>query len=104
MLVVDEGAIGPKLAADLIPGQEFTGTLEQHDQNLKGLRVQLDADSLSAELTGGRVCLEDTEAIAPAWLDFGHDWHLVYPMGVRFGVLLTVRDLRKPIGCSCLHR
>ncbi len=64
---VDEGAVGPEGAGYFIAGEDFVGSLEQHQQDLEGLDVELDADALLAQLAGGGVGLEDAEAIALRW-------------------------------------
>ena len=73
MLEVDEGAIGPELAADFFAGEDFGGALEQHGEDLEGLCVQLDAKALAAEFAVRRVELEDSEAVERGWLFVGHD-------------------------------
>jgi len=70
---VDEGAVGPKLAGDLIASEELAGALEEHAENLKGLGVEAEADALAAELAGGGIGFEGSEAIAAVgWLWAGH--------------------------------
>ena len=48
MVVVDEGAVGPKLARNLLPGQKFARPVKQQAKYLKGLSVQLYAKALPA--------------------------------------------------------
>ena len=67
VFVVDEGAVGPELAGDLFAGEEVAGPLEEQAEDLEGLGVELDADALLAELSGGGVGFEDSEAIALRW-------------------------------------
>ena len=55
VLEVDEGAVGPELAADGFAGEDLAGALEQHGEDLEGLRVELDAEALAAEFSGGHV-------------------------------------------------
>ena len=64
MFGIDEGAVGPKLAGDLLAGEKLAGTVEKHAQNLEGLGVEAEADALAAELAGGSVGFEGSEAIA----------------------------------------
>ena len=68
VLVVDEGAVGPQLAGDFLARQQLAGPLQEQQEHLEGLRVQLDADALPAQLSGGGVCFKGSEAIAPGWL------------------------------------
>ena len=64
VFVVDEGTVGPELAGDFFAGEEGSGLLEEHAEDLEGLGVELDADALLAELSGGSVGFKDSEAIA----------------------------------------
>src|ERR1039458_7612140 len=45
----------------------FAGPLQQQAEHLEGLGVQPDANALPAKFSGGCVCLEGAEAIAPRW-------------------------------------
>ena len=72
VFVVDEGAVGPELAGDLLAGEEFAGAAEEQAEDLEGLRVELDADALAAELAGGGVGFKGAEAVAPGWGWGGH--------------------------------
>jgi len=69
---VDEGAVGPEVGGDLFAGEEFAGVGEEEGEDLEGLRVELDADALAAELAGGGVGLEGAEAVAPGGGGVGH--------------------------------
>jgi hypothetical protein len=72
---VDEGAAGPELACDLVASEELAGALEEHAEKLEGLGVEAEADALAAELAGGGVGFEGSEAIAAVgWLRAGHVW------------------------------
>ena len=60
--------------------RRVAGAVEEQAEDLEGLGVELDADALLAELSGGGVGFEDSEAIALRW---GLWWHVlgsVYPM------------------------
>ena len=75
MFGVDEGAVGPELAGDLVAGEELAGVFEKHAENLEGLGVEAESDALAAELAGGGVGFEGSEAIAAVgWLRAGHVW------------------------------
>ncbi len=74
MFVVDEGAVGPELTGDLFAGEELAGVREEEGEDLEGLGVDLDADALAAQLAGGGVGLEGSEAVAPGWAGVGHGW------------------------------
>ncbi len=74
VLVVDEGSVGPEGAADFLAGEEVAGPVEEQEQDLEGLSVELDADSLAAELAGDAVCLKSGEAVAASWDGLGHGW------------------------------
>ena len=65
MLIIDEGSVGPELAGDFVACQQITRPLQEHQQDLKGLRVQLDANSLPAQLSRCSINLKYSEAIAP---------------------------------------
>ncbi len=100
MLVVDEGAVGPKLTGDFFTGEELAGALEEHEEDLKGLDVDLDTDTLAAKLSGGCVGLEDSEAIAPSLPWVGHSgFSLPNPDGI---CAWTTRNILR--GWYELHR
>ena len=67
VLGVDESAVGPKVAGDLVAGEQLAGVIEEQAEKLEGLDVETDADALTAELAGGGVDIEDAEAITPDW-------------------------------------
>jgi hypothetical protein len=64
VFVVNKSAVWPKYPADLFAGQNFTGPLQKHKENLKGLRVQLYTNASAAKFSADRVNLEDSKAIA----------------------------------------
>ena len=72
MLIIDEGSLRPKRARNLFSREQLTRVLQQQKQYLKGLRVQPDANALAAQLPGRGVCLVDSEAISPDWLNLWH--------------------------------
>jgi hypothetical protein len=47
--------------ADLLPSHQVTWVFQQSGQNLKGLRLQLDLDSVLVQFAGTKVDLKDTE-------------------------------------------
>jgi hypothetical protein len=50
VVVVDKGAVRPKLAGNLLAGEQFARAVQQQAQHLEGLSVQLYADALPAQL------------------------------------------------------
>ena len=50
---------------DLLAGEQFARALQKHDQNLKWLGVQFDANSLAAKLACDGIDFKHTEAVAP---------------------------------------
>jgi hypothetical protein len=74
VLVVDEGTVGPEGAADFLACEQSAGAVEEQEEYLEGLGVELDADSLAAELAGDAVCLKSSEAIAARWEGVRHGW------------------------------
>lgn len=64
VVVVDEGAIGPKLAADVFAGKQLAGALEKEKKDLEGLCGEPYPKTVAAKLAGGGICLEDSEAEA----------------------------------------
>ncbi len=83
VFVVDEGSVGPQLAGDLFSGEEFAWPLQEHEEDLEGLGVQLDADALTAEFAQWCVCFKYSEAVAPVWLWVGHVSCQVYSSECR---------------------
>jgi len=69
---VDEGAVGPEGAGDLVAGEDLAGALEEQKEKLEGLGVELEAEALAAQLAGGGVGFEGSKAITPWWLRIGH--------------------------------
>ncbi len=65
MLVVDEGSVGPEVLRDFLSRQEFARPLQKHQEDLEGLDVQLNADTLFAKLSRCGVGFKHSEAIAP---------------------------------------
>jgi hypothetical protein len=64
VFVIDKGAVRPNCLGDLLTGEDLAGALEEHEKDLKGLRIQLDPDSLLAEFSCRRVRLENSELVA----------------------------------------
>jgi len=58
---VDHGSVRPDAANQLFPADNFTGTLEKAGQNLKGLFLKPDAETVLAEFSLGEVDLECSE-------------------------------------------
>jgi hypothetical protein len=71
---VDPGAVGPEVVGDLVAGEELARTFEEQAEDLEGLGVEAQADALAAELAGGDVGLEGSEAVAAGWCGAGHVW------------------------------
>jgi hypothetical protein len=61
---VDIDAIGPELVGDFVSGQELAGSVEQEAENLKGLRVEPEANALAAKFASGGIGFECAEAVA----------------------------------------
>jgi hypothetical protein len=53
---------GPKPAAQFLPRNDFTGTLEEHGQNPERLLLKPDFDAIAAKLTGAKVGFKGSEA------------------------------------------
>jgi hypothetical protein len=52
----------PEPAVQLFPGNDFTGTFEEHGQDLEGLLLESHLNTIPAELTGTEIHFEDAEA------------------------------------------
>lgn len=59
---INESAGRPKPLLKLFACQNLAGVLNQRHQRLKGLLLQFDPYALLAQLTGGKVNLEDPKA------------------------------------------
>ena len=103
---VDEGAVGPELAGDFFAGEEFAGAVEEQAEDLEGLGVELEADALAAELAGGGVGFEGSEAIARVgWLWAGHVWlSSVADGGGHFEACWAMENSAEVAWCSGLAR
>jgi hypothetical protein len=58
----------------LVAGEEFAGAIEEQAEDLERLGVEAEAYALAAELAGGGVGLEGSEAVAAGWCWTGHVW------------------------------
>ena len=61
MIEIDKGVGGPNLRSQLLASDYFARVLQQSDQNLKGLFLQSDLRSVSAQFTCSQVQFEHTE-------------------------------------------
>src|SRR5260370_31422994 len=52
----------PKLIAKLVPGHDFAGLFQQHNENLKGLFLQPESDAVLMQLARRKVNLKGSEA------------------------------------------
>ena len=59
---VHDGVVTPQPLPHLFAGHQFAGPVQQHHQHLEGLRVQLDADAVFAQLSRGFVEFERAKA------------------------------------------
>jgi hypothetical protein len=66
VLEIDERAVGPKLARNLVARDEVAWPLQKHEENLERLSVQLDAQPLPTQLSGGGVRFKHAKAITPS--------------------------------------
>src|SRR5882724_3483559 len=62
MIEVYKGIGRPKPAVHFLPGNNFTGTLKEHGQNLERLLLKPDSDAIAAKLTGAKVCFKGSKA------------------------------------------
>ena len=58
---VDDGVSTPEAKLKILPGNDLTGTLEEHGENLKGLRLQLDPETSLPEFAALEIHLEEPE-------------------------------------------
>ena len=61
VLEINEGILRPELLSDLFAGHQLARTLQQHGQDLEGLTVQLDLQSVLAQFSCTEIDFEDTE-------------------------------------------
>ncbi len=52
----------PKLVAKLVPGNDFAGIFQQHNENLKRLLLQPESDPVLVQLARRKVNLEGSKA------------------------------------------
>jgi hypothetical protein len=62
VLVLDNRAVRPQHADDLIMRDQFAGAFQQQLQNLKRLLLQLDLGTVAAQFTGLEVEFEHPKA------------------------------------------
>ena len=72
---VHERIGGPQAAVEILPGDHFAGTLQQHGQDLKGLLLQANLEAVAAELPGAQVYVKDSKADNSVC---GFTWHLAH--------------------------
>ena len=97
VFVVDEGSFGPEFAADFLAGEDFARPVQEHAEDPEGLRVEFDAESLTAQFTGGKIDFEGAEAIAGRRPGIGHDLESsVAKKDIEAGVSNRVRRRGKP--------
>jgi len=92
VLEIDEGILRPELLPDLFAGHQFARALQQHGQDLEGLTMKLDFQSLLAQFSSAKVNFKDTKmyAAGPAVI-IAHGG--VYPP--RYAQSTTLRVLLK---------
>jgi hypothetical protein len=59
---IHKGVSWPEPAAQLFPGNDFTGTLEEQSQDLERLLLKSHLNAVPAEFTGTEIHFEDAEA------------------------------------------
>ena len=74
MLEVDERAVGPQPAPELVAGQHFSRPLEQHRQQLERLVLQPEAHAVLPQLSRAEIELESPESESAVGMLF--DGHL----------------------------
>jgi len=52
----------PQAGVKIFPGNNFTGTLEKHGQDLQGLFLEANFDAVAAQLSRAKVYLKDSKA------------------------------------------
>ena len=62
MVEINEGTLGPQQLAEIVASDNLATALEQKPQHLKRLILQFDADAISAEFAGLKICFEDAES------------------------------------------
>jgi hypothetical protein len=63
VIKIDEGVRGPELLPQIFPSYNFTGSLQQYQQNLKWLLLQMHAHAGLAQFTARGIGFENSEAI-----------------------------------------
>jgi hypothetical protein len=63
---IDKGVGRPEPLAEFLPGHQFARLFEEQGQNLKGLVLQFDSETVLSEFAGAQVQFEagETEEIA----------------------------------------
>jgi hypothetical protein len=62
MVEVHKGIGGPQPGVQIFPRDDFSGTLEEHCQHLKGLFLKANLEAVAAELPDAKVYLKDSKA------------------------------------------
>ena len=69
---INKGIVRPQATRNFLAGDQVPWALEEHEQDLKWLRIQLDAKSPAAQFARGGVRFERTKAIPRRWGGFRH--------------------------------
>jgi hypothetical protein len=62
---IDEGVGGPKFLAEFLSGNQFAGTFEEQREDLEGLLLQPDSNSVLAKLTGAKLNFKNAKPQSP---------------------------------------
>jgi len=62
MVKINKGVARPQPLPDLVPSEQFSGTIQQHCQHLKRLIVELDSHSRLAQFSRAKIRFENPEA------------------------------------------
>jgi hypothetical protein len=65
MVEIDKGVGGPEFFLHLFARYDFAAMLQQHQQNLKGLFLKPDLQTVLAQFTGSKIHLEDAKTEPP---------------------------------------
>ena len=69
---INKGIVRPQATGNFLASDQVPRALEEHKQDLKWLRIQLDAKSPAAQFTRGGVRFERAKAITRGWGWFRH--------------------------------
>jgi hypothetical protein len=79
MIEIHESIGRPQASPKVFPGDDFTGTLEEHGQDLKGLLLEANLETVSAKLASAKVYLKGSKADSSVYTI---PWHLAVPTGL----------------------